>query len=40
MPTTDYITTATGSITMPPGSRKILIHTRQGRGVGIYCDRP
>ena len=25
---------------MPPGSPKILIHTRQGRCVGIYCDQP
>jgi hypothetical protein len=35
-----YITTATGSLTTPPGSPKILIHTRQGRVVGIYCDQP
>jgi len=25
----DYITTATGSLTTPPGSPKILIHKRQ-----------
>ena len=34
------ITTPDGLITVPPGSPKILIHTRQGRCVGIYCDQP
>ena len=34
------LTTPDGLITMPPGSPKILIHTRQGRCVGIYCDQP
>jgi hypothetical protein len=34
------ITTPDGCITVPPGSPKILIHTRQGRCVGIYCDQP
>ena len=34
-----YITTATGSLTTP-GSPRILIHTRQGKIAGIYCDRP
>ena len=29
-----------GRITVPPGSPKILIHTRQGKCVGIYCDHP
>ncbi len=40
MPTYAYITTATGSLTTPPGSPRIVIHTRQGKGVGIYCDQP
>lgn len=45
MPTTTkrpyaYITTATDSLTTPPGSPKILIHTRQRKVVGIYSDRP
>jgi len=34
------ITTATGSLTAPPGSPKILIHTRHGKAVGIHCDQP
>ena len=34
------IVTRDGRITVPPGSPKILIHTRQGRCVGIYCDQP
>jgi hypothetical protein len=34
------ITTPDGLITVPPGSPKILIHTRGGRCVGIYCDQP
>ena len=34
------IVTPDGCITVPPGSPKILIHTRQGRCVGIYCDQP
>jgi hypothetical protein len=34
------IATPDGLITVPPGSPKILIHTRQGRCVGIYCDQP
>ena len=29
-----------GLITVPPGSPKIVIHTRQGKCVGIYCDQP
>jgi hypothetical protein len=33
-------TTPDGLITVPAGSPKILIHTRQGRCVGIYCDQP
>jgi hypothetical protein len=36
----DHITTPDGLITVPAGSPKILIHTRQGRCVGIYCDQP
>jgi hypothetical protein len=36
----DYIATPDGSLTVPPGSPKILIHTRQGRCAGIYCDQP
>ena len=36
----EYITTPTGALTTPPGSPKILIHTRQGKIVGIYCDQP
>ncbi len=35
-----YITTATGVLTTPPGSPKILIHKRQGKVVGICCDQP
>jgi hypothetical protein len=35
-----YITTATGTLTTPPGSPKILIHKRQGKVAGIYCDQP
>jgi hypothetical protein len=34
------IVTPDGLITVPPGSPKIMIHTRQGRCVGIYCDQP
>ena len=34
------LTTPDGLIAVPPGSPKILIHTRQGRCVGIYCDQP
>jgi hypothetical protein len=33
-------TTPDGLITVPAGSPKIVIHTRQGRCVGIYCDQP
>ena len=33
-------TTPDGLITTPPGSPKILIHTRGGKCVGIYCDQP
>ena len=29
-----------GRITVPPGSPKIVIHTRNGECVGIYCDHP
>ncbi len=36
----DYITTADGLVTTPPDSAKILIHTRGGKCVGIYCDQP
>jgi hypothetical protein len=36
----EYITTPTGALTTPPGSPKIMIHTRQGKVVGIYCDQP
>jgi hypothetical protein len=39
-PPYDYITTPDGLITEPPGSPKILIHTRQGKCMGIYCDQP
>jgi hypothetical protein len=35
-----YITTPDGSLTTPPDSPKILIHTRGGKYVGIYCDQP
>lgn len=35
-----YITTPDGLLTTPPESPNILIHTRQGRCVGIYCDQP
>lgn len=34
------LTTADSLMTVPPGRPKILIHTRQGRCVGIYCDQP
>ena len=34
------LTTPDGLIAVPPGSPKILIHTRKGRCVGIYCDQP
>jgi hypothetical protein len=34
------IVTPDGLITVPPGSPKILIHTRGGKCVGIYCDQP
>lgn len=34
------IITPDGLITVPPGSLKILIHTRGGKCVGIYCDQP
>jgi hypothetical protein len=34
------ITTPDGFITVPLGSPKILIHTRQGKCVRIYCDQP
>jgi hypothetical protein len=34
------IITPDGLITVPPGSPNILIHTRRGRCVGIYCDQP
>ena len=27
-------------MTVPPGSPKILIHKRQGKCEGIYCDQP
>jgi hypothetical protein len=33
-------TTPDGLVTTPPGSPKILIHTRGGECVGIYCDQP
>ena len=33
-------TTPDGLITVPAGSPKILIHTRRGKCVGIYCDQP
>ena len=33
------IITPDGLIAVPPGSPKILIHTRQGKCVGIYCDQ-
>jgi hypothetical protein len=33
-------TTPDGLIAVPAGSPKIVIHTRQGRCVGIYCDQP
>ncbi len=36
----EYITTAAGALTTPPESPKILIHTRQGKVVGVYCDQP
>ncbi len=36
----DYITTPDGALTTPPGSPKILIHKRQGKVIGIYCDQP
>jgi hypothetical protein len=34
------LSTPEGLITVPPGSPKILIHTRHGKCVGIYCDQP
>ncbi len=34
------LTTPDGLITVPPDSPKILIHTRLGKCVGIYCDQP
>jgi hypothetical protein len=34
------IVTPAGLITVPPGSPKILIHTRQGKYKFIYCDQP
>ena len=34
----EYIATPDGLLTTPPGSPKIMIHTRQGKVVGIYCD--
>ena len=34
------IITPDGLIAVPPGSPKILIHTRGGKCVGIYCDQP
>ena len=36
----EYIATPDGLLTTPPGSPKIMIHTRQGKVVGIYCDQP
>ena len=36
----EYIATSDGLLTTPLGSPKILIHTRQGKVVGIYCDQP
>lgn len=36
----DYITIPDGLLTTPPGSPRILIHTRHGKVVGIYCDQP
>ena len=36
----NYITTPEGALTTPPGSPKILIHTRQGKVVGICCSQP
>ena len=34
------LTTPDGLMTVPLGRPKILIHTRQGKCVGIYCDQP
>jgi hypothetical protein len=34
MPAPSYITTLTGTLTTPPGSPKILIHTRQRDHLG------
>ena len=34
------LTTSDGLVTVPAGSPKILLHTRQGTCVGIYCDQP
>jgi hypothetical protein len=34
------IVTPDSHITVPPGSPNILIHTRQRKCVGIYCDQP
>ena len=28
------------TLTTSPGSPKVLIHTRQGKIAGIYCDQP
>ena len=36
----EYVTTPDGLLTTPPGSPQILIHTRQGKCVGIYCNQP
>jgi hypothetical protein len=36
----EYIATPDGLLTTPPDSPKIVIHTRQGKVVGIYCDEP
>src|ERR1022692_3459751 len=36
----DYLATPNGLLTTPPDSPKILIHARQGKSVGIYCDQP
>jgi len=34
------VATPDGLLTTPPDSPKILIHTRQGKCVGICCDQP
>jgi hypothetical protein len=36
----EYILTTTGALTTASGSPKILVHTRGGKVVGIYCDQP